>query len=255
MAGPLSPLSPTMVNSRTPDTGPRTCKSIASFVTAPSATRASFDHEEINWNDAASSPFEMEVDENQAPFEIFADADTPSRKKSPVKTASRQHTPSATPPRERTVQMGSTIKSAKGSPLVDATPRPMGVSIAPPSARSSSRPSSRSPSKSFTARMQVMTIDEPTLRDNEGLTMAMNMMESSRSHSTTTTHSVVESEEYFETTSMTINDDANIDDTCFSTFSEIPNTDMTMFAKLGRSPTKQFDMTQVRVYHSSSRNI
>lgn len=111
-----------------------------------------------------------------------------------------------------------------------------------------SRVNSRSPSKRSSVVEQqaeaaepptpAAAVDiEPTLRDNEGLTVAIDAMEQEKMNATFSDIS------YYQNAheSMEDQDDgSDVDNTCFSTFSEIPNTDMTMFAKLGsRSPTKQ----------------
>ncbi|KAK8158380.1 central kinetochore-associated-domain-containing protein [Phyllosticta citribraziliensis] len=79
---------------------------------------------------------------------------------------------------------------------------------------------------------------EPTLRDNEGLTVAIDTMEAEKLNTLgdmsfyQPAPAAPEKEE----------EEQDVDDTCFSTFSEVPNADMTMFAKLGqRTPGKQRD--------------
>ncbi|OJD39946.1 microtubule protein alp7 [Diplodia corticola] len=111
-----------------------------------------------------------------------------------------------------------------------------------------SRINSRSPSKRFSvAEPQFDTVRspqaatpieaEPTLRDNEGLTMAIDAMETEKANATFSDIS------YYHNPTESIDDQSDADDidnTCFSTFSEIPNADMTAFAQLGhKSPTKQ----------------
>ncbi|EKG20124.1 hypothetical protein MPH_02569 [Macrophomina phaseolina MS6] len=111
-----------------------------------------------------------------------------------------------------------------------------------------SRMNSRSPSKRSSAVEQQVEVAEPaapavpidaepTLRDNEGLTVAIDTMEQEKMNATFSDIS------YYQNAHESIEDHgdgSDADNTCFSNFSEIPNTDMTMFAKLGnRSPTKQ----------------
>lgn len=78
---------------------------------------------------------------------------------------------------------------------------------------------------------------ERTLRDNEGLTVAIDAMEAEKANATFSDIS------YYHNANDSVEDQgdgSDVDNTCFSTFSEVPNADMTMFAKLGnRSPTKQ----------------
>ncbi|KAF2473033.1 uncharacterized protein BDR25DRAFT_341228 [Lindgomyces ingoldianus] len=93
----------------------------------------------------------------------------------------------------------------------------------------------------------------PTLRDNEGLTVAMTIMEETRSvtHESSTTHhsdNVFFDDNEDDFGHMVEDFDGNpdgpdmtsltIDDTCFSAFSEMPNLDMTKFAVIRNSPTK-----------------
>lgn len=97
---------------------------------------------------------------------------------------------------------------------------------------------------------------ESALRENEGLTVAMRIMEERRSEScevSTTYHirngSVEMEDAGIEDTEF--NPDGpelstfDVDDTCFSTFSEMPGMDMTKFALLRKSPTKTGFIEQV----------
>ncbi|KAK0662426.1 hypothetical protein DIS24_g2035 [Lasiodiplodia hormozganensis] len=103
-----------------------------------------------------------------------------------------------------------------------------------------SRMNTRSPSKPPpVAEPQADTASEAerTLRDNEGLTVAIDAMEAEKANATFSDIS------YYHNADDSVEDQgdgSDVDNTCFSTFSEVPNADMTMFAKLGnRSPTKQ----------------
>ncbi|KAL9602792.1 MAG: hypothetical protein Q9219_001635 [cf. Caloplaca sp. 3 TL-2023] len=75
-------------------------------------------------------------------------------------------------------------------------------------------------------------LTEDALRENEGLTRAINMMNGGDSivdlYSSHDTESVVETTAGY----------AGMDDTCFSTFSAVPNNDMTLFAQTRQSPIK-----------------
>lgn len=106
------------------------------------------------------------------------------------------------------------------------------------------------------AKRPIFEAREYTLRDNEGLTVAVKMMEQTRTasfeaHTSTT---------YTETQSKSANIDGelnsdhpdgpeltsfDVDDTGFSILSEMPNLDMTKFAMLRQSPTKQGMFSQV----------
>lgn len=96
---------------------------------------------------------------------------------------------------------------------------------------------------------------ESILRENEGLTVAMRIMEETRSESheiSTTYHTsnvIADIDTAIEDTDF--NPDGpelsslDVDDTCFSTFSEMPGVDMTKFAFMRKSPTKNGIIDQV----------
>ena len=100
---------------------------------------------------------------------------------------------------------------------------------------------------------------EPALRENEGLTVAIQVLEESHSETherSTTYHNQIEISE-IDYTGMDDTDmnpdgpdftslDVGIDDTCFSNFSEMPGIDMTKFAALKKSPTHNRFFDQVR---------
>lgn len=75
-------------------------------------------------------------------------------------------------------------------------------------------------------------LTEDALRENEGLTRAMDMMNGG--------DSIVDLYSGDDTASIagTAVGYPGMDDTCFSTFSAVPNTDMTLFAQMGQSPNK-----------------
>ncbi|KAF2731841.1 hypothetical protein EJ04DRAFT_514308 [Polyplosphaeria fusca] len=90
----------------------------------------------------------------------------------------------------------------------------------------------------------------PELRENEGLTVAMKLMEETRTehHESSTTYhtesNLIDVDDLGAGDDTEFNPDgpdftsADIDDTCFSAFSEMPNLDMTKFAFMRKSPTK-----------------
>ncbi|KAL8995615.1 MAG: hypothetical protein Q9169_004689 [Polycauliona sp. 2 TL-2023] len=95
-----------------------------------------------------------------------------------------------------------------------------------------------SPSKSRTPKTLNLEPQQPTpltedaLRENEGLTRAINVMNGG--------DSILDLYGGHDGTSVagTAAGYPGMDDTCFSTFSAVPDTDMTLFAQLGQSPTK-----------------
>ena len=91
----------------------------------------------------------------------------------------------------------------------------------------------QTPQHAAADRHQPLELTEDALRENEGLTRAVQVME----------------DEMEKSKNLTVDDDtmsnsggapgyAGMDDTAFSAFSAVPNADMTRFARLGQSPTK-----------------
>lgn len=88
-----------------------------------------------------------------------------------------------------------------------------------------------SPKKRSPERRDPIPLTEAALRENEGLTRAIETLENEAANGQ-------QGDLGNETTLTTggAQGYAGMDDTCFSTFSEVP--DMTQFARVGRSPTK-----------------
>jgi hypothetical protein len=102
------------------------------------------------------------------------------------------------------------------------------------------------------------------LRDNEGLTVAMKMMEethtqryeSSSSYHTAT--DISDDEDLAGIEEIEYNPDGadvTMDDTCFSNFSEMPNLDMTKFAFLKQTPKKGLLIDEVDCSSSRSKSV
>ncbi|KAF2190954.1 hypothetical protein K469DRAFT_735875 [Zopfia rhizophila CBS 207.26] len=97
---------------------------------------------------------------------------------------------------------------------------------------------------------------DPTLKDKEGITVAMKIMEETRSesHESHNTYHTENQGTNFDIEDTDFNPDGpdltslTVDDTCFSAFSEMPNLDMTKFAIMRKSPTKNglFDQATPR---------
>ncbi|KAI4197426.1 MAG: hypothetical protein LQ350_005919 [Teloschistes chrysophthalmus] len=88
----------------------------------------------------------------------------------------------------------------------------------------------RSPRKMDQEPAPLLALTEDALRENEGLTRAMDLMNGG--------DSIVDLYTGHDGASM-LGEAAGypgMDDTCFSTFSAVPNTDMTMFTQMGQSP-------------------
>jgi hypothetical protein len=160
---------------------------------------------------------------------------------------------------------GSQPGSKKGSPVKEMAMDRPGSAMSSRSHKSQSlSQSSRAPSAESTQRIPTSeeqkpqllasplkrptsSHKQPALRDNEGLTVAMNYMENTRTESRETL-TRQRSREHDDLDLGFDNTDFNpdgpdvtsidFDDTCFSTFSEMPGMDMTKFASLKKSPTK-----------------
>lgn len=124
------------------------------------------------------------------------------------------------------------------------TPQKVSEPVSKPirSPRQLSSPEKRFPVKSFTSPEKRPAVVEKTLsiedvlRDNEGLTKAIEILEDCDSDSTHEEHT---SDETLTSLNRSGEDHHNMDDTMFSTFSTFSAVpDMTMFAKIGHSPTK-----------------
>ncbi|KAL9578796.1 MAG: hypothetical protein Q9212_005489 [Teloschistes hypoglaucus] len=90
----------------------------------------------------------------------------------------------------------------------------------------------RSPRKMDQEPAPSVALTEDALRENEGLTRAMDLMNGG--------DSILDLYTGRDGASM-VGEGAGypgMDDTCFSTFSAVPNTDMTLFAQTGQSPAK-----------------
>ena len=112
------------------------------------------------------------------------------------------------------------------SPFVDI------VEYSPAKRRSPSK--DLSPIKKQLQETQPTRLTEDALRENEGLTQAMQFEESSSN--ATVVHEIGE-----ETMMSTMDEPSGypgMDDTHFTAFSAVPNVDMTVFTRNGLSPTK-----------------
>ncbi|KAL8939400.1 MAG: hypothetical protein Q9216_003365 [Gyalolechia sp. 2 TL-2023] len=89
-----------------------------------------------------------------------------------------------------------------------------------------------SPRKANHEPSRLACLTEDALRENEGLTRAMDLMNGG--------DSIVDLYSGHDTASVagTAVGYPGMDDTCFSTFSAVPNTDMTLFAQMDQSPNK-----------------
>ncbi|KAF2144963.1 uncharacterized protein K452DRAFT_305915 [Aplosporella prunicola CBS 121167] len=211
MSTPLSPIPSASLNAKTPSTAHRNPGSLSHRGSPKSPLINMDDNDEITYDDdPPSSPFVSMIDqENVSPMKPSVEQCSPL--KDVWKFAEKEQT--AETPAKTPAEALSPIKTSRKN---------------------------RSPSKS-SAVEGTPAPSEPTLRDNEGLTIAIDAMEQDKLADAT-----FGDISYYQPAAETLDvvdekvEETNVDDTCFSNFSEIPNTDMTMFAKLGnRSPAKQ----------------
>ena len=243
MATPLSPLSSNALNTKSP--GPATPDVKASHTPIASPPAKSMEPVEEGdmtvWDDAPSSPFLADV-AGQENRDVLS---TPSKQRSPSKP---QTSPLETSSSEALVEDVLELKPEEHGIQEEASEVPEEETATPKAAMKSLAKdfsAQNTPASTGSPLKRAQEYEEqPTLRDNEGLTIAVRNMEQQQIGRIET---FVEEESVNEITLGGIDDQTNVDDTCFSTFSEIPNTDMTAFARIGaRSPFRQAPMGQVR---------
>lgn len=98
---------------------------------------------------------------------------------------------------------------------------------------------------------QHVELTEDALRENEGLTRAVQVLEDRRAIKDDT----VRTDGAYEMADETVSNVgetpgyAGMDDTAFSAFSAVPNADMTRFARIGQSPTKNTFGSPTKSHH------
>jgi hypothetical protein len=160
------------------------------------------------------------------------DRQSPKKNKSPIKETATERPGSA---------MSSHSRKSLSPSKSSRVPSPETVQRKP--MHTHQRQISVTPSKRPASSHQ-----EPSLRDNEGLTTAMKFMEETNSKNRETPRKQISRYHDYEIDLSMDNTDFNpdgpeatsgdIDDTCFSNFSEMPGIDMTKFASLKQSPAK-----------------
>lgn len=234
MVSPLTDAAAAALNSATPSSTP--------FVTPYSSARhmdyevTSFTTQTITDTDSdgpPSSPFAADVT-NLSNSENISPSKTPR----PVAQSSveREQTSPLKP-----LKIRSSPEPKPASPQKSSEPTRSPRKLSSPEKRFPVRPSI-SPEKRPVVVERKMSLED-ALRDNEGLTKAIEILEDEDSE----LHEDFDDEANDTLTSIgrAGSDEApNMDDTMvstFSTFSAVP--DMTMFAKIGHSPTKPAGMT------------
>lgn len=214
---------------------------------------------------AASTPLKQHMDiyEPQSAFKITS----PSKGKSPLKHSSASkaplddfdgpafaqspiecHSPTKLSP-AKAPAMERPASALSDTSHMDFSPAKshMAPSGSPPSVSDNKHASDDELSSSG---KRTKIYHESALRENEGLTVAMKMMEETHTerHETSSSYhchtAMVDIDDFADIEDTEYNPDGpdhtsmTMDDTCFSNFSEMPNLDMTKFAFLKRSPTK-----------------
>ncbi|MCJ1301678.1 hypothetical protein MMC08_004479 [Hypocenomyce scalaris] len=160
------------------------------------------------------------------------------------KSPKSYHSPNKSVPQDAENDTTTMSRNPPSSPFVEV------VDVENRSACKPRSPSKHpSPKKPPPERRDPIALTEDALRENEGLTRAIHMMEDEAANDG----------QYFDASNDTISPPtggphgySGMDDTCFSTFSEVP--DMTTFVRMGgwptksisRSPAKQLRETQNR---------
>ncbi|OCK86334.1 hypothetical protein K432DRAFT_284882 [Lepidopterella palustris CBS 459.81] len=283
MSIPLSPLSSNLinVNSVSTDEGDMTWHDPPS---SPFIDNIEGDQENIAPIDITATPTKPTIeDENtlastfkqSLPMNRFGFKDRASPKASPRPSLTNESPSKQLATEQEEWTLGTSFQS-RNSPKKASPPKQAYTDNEEPALRESNHnrmsPSKPSPSKrppfdqptvelrdpmqdlmpppKFSPTKRSMEPFEPTLRDNEGLTIAMRILEETSSESRHESYDEGRHEsrtEFHAEDYNTIIDDSEfnpdatsmtMDDTCFSAFSEVPNMDMTKFAMMRNSPTK-----------------
>jgi hypothetical protein len=206
------------------------------------------DDMDMTFHDPPSSPFVSHLDDQEniapdatptpmKPFQDVEDVQQSAFKVSPEKKVGLKE-------RESPVKM-SPVKNLLGD-LEEAarigSPRKNSPFKQAPLERPESAMSSRS------RKSPSPTLQEPVLRENEGLTVAMRFLDEGHEDGQETPTRQTSRDENYELDLDMDNTEFNpdgpeltsgdIDDTGFSMFSEMPGLDLTKFASLKQSPTK-----------------
>jgi hypothetical protein len=203
---------------------------------------------DMTFHDPPSSPFVSHLDDQEniapdaaptpmKPFQDLEDMQQSAFKVSPEKKLGLKE-------RESPVKM-SPVKNLLGDfeeAARNGSPRKASPVKQAPTERPESAMSSRS------RKSPSPTPQEPVLRENEGLTVAMKFLDEGRGDGQETLTGQKSHDENYELDlDMDITEfnpdgpeltSGDIDDTGFSMFSEMPGMDMTKFASLQRSPAK-----------------
>lgn len=270
MAEPMAEISPEKLNA------------------APKPNHAEDDIDTTNWHDPPSSPFESHVadQENVAPKGMTTPSKPASGYEDEPQSAFKVSPERKSGLKERTSPMKMSLEfeeDSLGSPASRMSPKKSspakqigterrGSATSSRSRRSSPTKTSRNPSPDSTRRAPALhpddefdveatpsklsssTLREDKLRENEGLTVAMRLMEQTRGENLEHTSTPQRHNVDINIGDATFDDTdfgpdgpefTSMDDTSFSMFSEMPGMDMTTFAALRQSPTKNGLLDQV----------
>ena len=222
MSSPLTPAGESGLNSRTPSQQLRSEEFEVTKYTTQSSTDSDSDG-------PPSSPFVANIDDS---------TDRENTSPSKVSRMATQSPIDREPTSPLKMLKSRTSPSPKQSPQKDA-----GLMRSP---RKLSSPEKRFPVKPLSPEKRPVVVQrtvsiEDVLRDNEGLTKAIEILEDDDSDSHNEEH--VADDTLTDLAGPSHDDGPNFDDTMVSTFSNFSAVpDMTMFAKIGHSPTKYSGM-------------
>jgi len=220
-----------------PDAAPTPSKPLVEFDDVPQSAFKVSPEKKIGLKDRAS-PMKMSPVKNlMDDFEEAARNDGISSRTSPKKSSPVKQMPAERPESAMSSRSRRSLSPSKSSPA--------------PSAESNQRVAvaeAESLDVLATPAIPSAPHQEPALRENEGLTVAMKFMDEMR---TERQESLTRQRSYDDKYDLDLDIDntefnpdgpeltsADMDDTSFSMFSEMPGLDMTKFAMLHKSPTR-----------------
>lgn len=235
------------------------------------------DNQENVAPDAAHTPVKslVDLDTNvpQSAFKVSPEKKSVLRERaSPMKTSpvknlmddfeGARRSPSAASPKTSVSPVREAATERSGSPMSSVTRKSRSPSKSvhastPETVQRKLSLADQVPEISVTPSKRPATspLKARVLRDNEGLTAAMNFMETHKESPGSVKRQSYQNTDFDLDSGLDSTDmhpdgpeatSLDIDDTCFSTFSEMPGIDMTKFAALRNSPTKQ-DALDVRM--------
>ncbi|KFZ04363.1 hypothetical protein V502_10207, partial [Pseudogymnoascus sp. VKM F-4520 (FW-2644)] len=144
----------------------------------------------------------------------------------------------------RSIQSDASTPSQRSPRKISSPDRRFPVKVAPLSPSPETQPTPQPTPQAQPRQIQETTLTiNDVLRDNEGLTRAIQILEDEGSDDGSN-GSYADAESGFDDTALTHNgdDEGFADETAFSAFSAVP--DMTMYAQIGHTPSKSLSSRQ-----------